>query len=96
MPAPEKSLRPKRRPEKEIDVSPRAEKGDIELMLLEEEERKRKRKQRMREYQPTKEEAGAIERGNRVKRLERREGFYLGGEVRAGDVRDNPNRGKCY
>jgi hypothetical protein len=44
---PKKSLRPKMRPERMEDLSPRAERGDIELMMQEEELRKRKRKQRM-------------------------------------------------
>lgn len=93
---PKKSLRPKMRPERMEDVSPRAERGDIELMMQEEELRKRKRKQRMREYEPTEEEAGAIMRGNRAKRMETEEGFYRGGDVRYAYGGSVKARGTCY
>lgn len=91
-----KAPRPKARPERTIDVSPRAEKGDIELMLMEEQERKTKRERRMREYEPSAEEAGAIERGNRNKRREVEEGFYRGGDVRYANGGSVKARGKCY
>ena len=96
MSGPNKSLRPKMRPERMEDVSPRAERGDIELMLREEELRKTGRNQIMREYEPTEEEAGAIKRGNRAKRRETKEGFYRGGDVRYANGGSVKARGTCY
>jgi Asp-tRNA(Asn)/Glu-tRNA(Gln) amidotransferase C subunit len=78
------------------DLSPRAERGDIELMLREEELRKTYRNQIMREDEPTEEEASAIKRGNRAKRRETKEGFYRGGDVRYAYGGSVKARGTCY
>lgn len=81
------SLRPKARP---MDLTPEAESGDSDLI-------------RMEEKRKGSDDGGAVERGNNAARRRAKEGspddaakFVEGGMVRAGDVRDNPKRGKCY
>lgn len=94
MMGPKKSLRPKMRPERMEDLSPRV--TGRKQHMREEELRKTYRNQIMREDEPTEEEAGAIKRGNRAKRRKTKEGFYRGGDVRYAYGGSVKARGTCY
>ena len=98
MPAPTKSLRPKMRPKKIEDEAMLEEGSTQHPSGLNMDERsdggaveRGNRASQRRAKEGSTADTQKFMGGGMVK-----QGYMDGGEVRAGDVRDNPKRGKCY